>query len=186
MESSHPDIIDGTVQGAALPGTYEFEVRGLAKSEKELAYGFPDKDQTPVGFGFMSIEREGQDDLEVVIDPDATSSGCCNKINEAGGGVRAMVVNTKYKPESYRLLVLSEKSGAESKIHIDEDTTFLEFKEQVTGSNLDVLFEDVPVMDGDNNLDELIEGVFLTAKELSLEPVFRSASPTMSMQLLPG
>lgn len=164
VESSHPDIIDGAIEGDALPGTYEFEVRGLAKSEKELAYGFPDKNETPVGFGFMSIEREKEDDLDIVIDPGSTLQDVANKINDANGGVRAMVVNTKYKPESFRLLVISEKSGAESKINIDEDTTFLEFKEQVTGQNLDVLFEDVPVMDEDNNLDELIEGVTFNCK----------------------
>ena len=40
VESSHPDILDGEVQGYTIPGNYEFEVRGLAKNEKELAYGF--------------------------------------------------------------------------------------------------------------------------------------------------
>jgi flagellar hook-associated protein 2 len=40
----------------------------------------------------------------------------------------------------------------------------LEFKEQVTGRNLDVLFEDVPVTDEDNTLEELIEGVVFNIK----------------------
>ena len=57
VESSHPDILDGEVQGYTIPGSYEFEVRGLAKNEKELAYGFPDKDETSVGFGYMLIGR---------------------------------------------------------------------------------------------------------------------------------
>ncbi|MFY7930561.1 MAG: flagellar filament capping protein FliD, partial [Oligoflexus sp.] len=164
LESSNPDIIDGTVQNNALVGTYEFEVRGLAKSEKELAFGFPDRDQTPVGFGYMVIEREGQDDLEITVEPGSTLQDLANSINDADGGVKAMVVNTKYQPDPYRLLVISEKSGAESKIYIDEDTTFLEFKEQVTGRNLDVLFEDVPVMDEDNSLEELVDGVVFNVK----------------------
>src|SRR5687768_10049168 len=67
VESSHPDILEGTIDGFAMLGTYEFEVRGLAKTEKELAYGFPDKDQTPVGFGYMLIEREDKEALEVVV-----------------------------------------------------------------------------------------------------------------------
>jgi flagellar hook-associated protein 2 len=164
LESSHPDIIDGTVQNNALVGNYEFEVRGMAKSEKELAYGFPDRDQTPVGFGYMLIEREGQDDLEITVEPGSTLQDVANAINDADGGVKAMVVNTKYQPDPYRLLVISEKSGAESKLYIDEDTTFMEFKEQVTGRNLDVLFEDVPVMDEDNNLEELVDGVVFNVK----------------------
>lgn len=164
IESSHPDIIDGVVQGYAMPGTYEFEVRGLAKTEKQLAYGFPDKDKTSVGFGFMTLEKEDGEELEVIVDPGSTLQDVANKINDANAGLKAMIINTKYEPDAYRLMVVSEKSGKESKIHIDEDTTYLEFKEQVTGRNLDVLFEDVPVTDLDNNLEELVDGVVFNVK----------------------
>jgi len=164
VESSHPDIMEGTVAGVALLGTYEFEVRGLARSEKELAYGFPDKDQTPVGFGYMLVERADKEPFEVVVEPDSTLQDVAAQINEANAGVKAMVVNTKYKPDSYRLLVVSEQSGEEAKIYLDQDSTFLEFKEQVTGKNLDVLFEDVPITDEDNTLDELIDGVSFSVK----------------------
>lgn len=164
VESSHPDIIDGLVEGVSTIGSYEFEVRGLAKTEKELAYGFPDKDETPVGFGFMLVERENGEDLEVVIDPGTTLQGVVNAINDTESGLKAMVINTKYKPNPYRLLVISEDSGQEAKIQIDEDTTFLEFKEQVSGRNLDVLFEDVPVTDNDNNLEDLVDNVVFNVK----------------------
>ena len=164
VESSHPDIIEGEVSSYALLGTYEFEVRSLARNEKELAYGFPDKNETPVGFGYMLVEREDMDPMEVVIEPNSTLQDVANQINDAQAGVRALVVNTKYTPDSYRLLIVSEKSGKESKMYIDEDTTFLEFKEQVTGRNLDVLFEDVPITDNDNTLDELIDGVTFHVK----------------------
>ncbi len=164
IESSHPDIMDATVKGYTLPGNYEFEVRGLAKSEKQLAYGFPDKDKTPVGFGYMLIQREGQEDLELTIEPGSTLEDVANAINGKDAGLKAMIVNTKYQPDSFRLLVMSEKSGKESKIFIDEDTTFLEFKEQVAGRNLDVLFEDVPVTDEDNTLEALVDGVVFNVK----------------------
>lgn len=164
IESSHPDILDGEITGPALLGTYEFEVRGMARTEKELAYGFPDKDDYPVGFGFLGIETETGEELEVEIDPGSSLQDVANKINENDMGIRAMVINTKYKPDSYRLLVISEKSGKEAKLNIDEDTTFLEFKEQVTGKNLDVLFEDVPVTDEDNDLDELVSNVTFKVK----------------------
>ncbi len=165
LESSHPDILDGTVNsGNAMIGSYEFEVRGLARADKDLAYGFPDKDKTEVGFGYMQVEREDLEPFDVKIEPGSTLQDVATKINEAGAGLRAMVVNTKYNPDSYRLLVISERSGKEARINIDEDTTFLEFKNQVAGSNLDVLFEDVPVTDEDNTLDELLEGVTVNLK----------------------
>lgn len=159
VDSSHPDIMEGVIENFAQVGQYEFEVRGLAKNEKELAFGFPDKDQTPVGFGYMMIEREDKEPAEIIVEPNTTLSGVADQINELEIGVRAMVVNTKYSPDSYRLLLVSDKTGKEAKISIDPDTTFLEFQEQVSGRNLDVLFEDVPVTDDDNVLDELVEGV---------------------------
>ncbi len=164
VESSHPDIMEGMIEGFASLGTYEFEVRGMSRTEKELAFGFPDKDQTPVGFGYMEIFREDMEPAEVTIEPGSTLNDVAQQINDLDAGVRAMVINTKYNPDSFRLLVVSEKSGAEAKISIDEDTTFLEFNEQVTGRNLDVLFEDVPVTDDDNILDELVEGVRFMVK----------------------
>jgi flagellar hook-associated protein 2 len=164
VESSHPDILDGTCQTDALAGSYEFEVRGMARADKQLAIGFPDKDKTNVGFGYMQIEREDMTPAEVTIEPGSTLSDVARQINDAEAGIRAMVINTKYNPDSFRLLVISEKSGAEARVKLDEDTTFLEFKNQVSGQDLDVLFEDVPVTDTDNVLNELVEGVSFNVK----------------------
>ena len=62
------------------------------------------------------------------------------------------------------LLVISNDSGKEVKNNANEDTTYLEFKEQVSGRNLDVLFEDVPVTDEDNSLEALVDGVIFNAR----------------------
>jgi flagellar hook-associated protein 2 len=164
VESSHPDIIDGICKADALIGTYEFEVRGMARADKQLAYGFPDKDKSAVGFGYMEIEREDMGPAEITIEPGSTLQDVAKQINDAEAGVRAMVINTKYNPDSFRLLVISEKSGQEARVKLDEDTTFLEFKNQVAGQDLDVLFEDVPVTDTDNVLDELVDGVTFNVK----------------------
>ena len=153
VDSSHPDIMDGICKTDALIGTYEFEVRGMARADKQLAFGFPDKDATAVGFGYMEVEREDMSPAEITIEPGSTLQDVARQINDAEVGVRAMVINTKYNPDSFRLLVISEKSGKEARIKLDEDTTFLEFKNQVAGQDLDVLFEDVPVTDTDNILD---------------------------------
>jgi flagellar hook-associated protein 2 len=170
FESSHPDIIDGTAGTGALPGSYEMEVRGLARTEKLLAEAFPDKDQTPVGFGFMVIELDDGRTFDIDIDPDkATLQDVANQINEANAGCKAVVLNTKESledgsKENFRLLVISEKSGKQGKIYIDPDLTYLEFKEQVTGRNLELQFEDVPVFNESNNVAELIPGMTFTAK----------------------
>ena len=119
VESSHPDIVDGICKTDALIGSYEFEVRGMARADKQLAYGFPDKDKTNVGFGYMEIEREDMSPAEITIEPGSTLQDVAKQINEAEAGVRAMVINTKYNPDSFRLLVISEKSGHEARIKLD-------------------------------------------------------------------
>jgi flagellar hook-associated protein 2 len=170
LESSHPDILDGTVDSGAVPGSYELEVRQMAKNHKLLAEAFPDEDETPVGFGFMSIELEDGEVFDIDVDPSAsTLKDVARQINEAGAGAKAIILNTKENLEdpdadTFRLLVISEKSGKQARVTIDPDTTYLEFKEQVTGKNLEVLFEDVPVFDSDNTLESLMPGLTLTAK----------------------
>lgn len=170
LESSHPDIVDGTVTNACLPGTYEVEVRNMAKTQKLLADAFPDKDKSSVGFGYMYIELEDGRSFDVDINPDeSTLEDVARKINDANAGCRAMIINTKEYLESededsYRLIVISEKSGKPAKVYIDPDTTWLEFKEQVTGRNLHMLFEDVPVFDEDNSVESLMNGLVLNAK----------------------
>lgn len=170
LESSHPDMLDGTVDNLAVPGSYEIEIRHLAKSQKLLAEAFPDKDQTPVGFGYMTIELDDGKTFDIDIDPDAsTLDEVARHINEANAGCKAIIINTKENLEdsdldSFRLLVISEKSGKAGKVYIDPDTTYLEFKEQMTGRNLEMLFEDVPVFDEDNTVEGLMPGLVLNAK----------------------
>ncbi|MCA2960452.1 MAG: flagellar filament capping protein FliD [Silvanigrellales bacterium] len=168
VESSHPDIVDGTVDNSALPGQYEVEVLHLARTHKSLAEAFPDKDETPVGFGYMSIEVDGKT-FDVDIDPDkSTLAQVAATINETVEGAKAIVVNTKENIEtgedSFRLLVLSEKSGKQAKVTIDPDTTYLEFKDQVVGRNLEMSFEDVPVFDEDNSVEAVMPGLVMNAK----------------------
>lgn len=170
LESSHPDIIDGTVDNQAVPGSYEVEVLHLARTHKLLADAFPDKDQTPVGYGYMTVELEDGTTFDVDIDPDRSSlQEVANTINETVNGAKAMVLNTKENLEtgedSFRLLVISEKSGKEAKVYVDPDTTYLDFKEQVTGRNLEMRFEDVPVFDEDNTAESLMPGLNLNAKK---------------------
>jgi len=170
LESSNPDLVEGTVDNAALPGNYEIEIRHLAKTQKLLTEGFPDKDSTPVGFGYMTIDLVDGRTFDIDVDPDAsTLQDVAKQINETNAGCKAIVLNTKEtlqdpEADSFRLLVISEKSGKAGKVYIDPDTTYLEFKEQMSGRNLEMLFEDVMVFDEDNTVEGLIPGLVINAK----------------------
>lgn len=163
LESSHPDLIDGVASATAQPGSYEFEVEGLARSNRQLAFGFADADKTPVGFGFMRV-GVGDQLKDITIPPGATLRDVAEKINDVSDGVKAMVINTGQKDDPFRLLVSSVESGKEAVISIDPDTTFTEFKEIVAPQDLRAKFEGVDVRRDANKLDDLIDGVSLKAK----------------------
>lgn len=171
LESSQPEIIDGSVDNTAPIGSYEVEVKQIAKTHKILTQSFPDKNETPVGFGYMAIELDDGRTFDIDIDPDhATLEDVASQINSANAGARAIVVNTKENlenedEENFRLLVISEKSGKEASVYVDPDTTYLEFNEQVKGQNLQMLFEDVPVYNDTNKVTELIPGMVLNVKK---------------------
>lgn len=163
VESSHPDIIDGLVDGAAAVGSYEFEVRGLAQADKHLAFGFPDADKSEVGFGWLQVEG-AKGAHSVTIDPGSTLRDVAQKINDAGAGVRAQIIQTGAKEDPFRLLVTSLETGEEAKLNLDPDSTFLDFKNIKAAKNLDVKFEDVDVTRSGNKLNDLLDGVKLNAK----------------------
>lgn len=164
LETSHPELLEGSASSFAKPGSYEFEVEGLAKPHRELAFGFADADKTPVGFGFMRVGVAGNIH-DVTIPPGATLQDVAQKINESADGVKAMVVNTGQKEDPFRLLVSSVDSGKDAVLSIDPDTTFTDFNGITEPQNLRMKFEDVDVQRKGNKLDDLIEGVSLRAKQ---------------------
>lgn len=164
VDSSHPDIISGVVDGVALPGSYEFEVKGLAGADRHLAVGFPDVDKSDVGFGWLGVEGQDGKTHSITIDPGSTLRDVAAKINSSAAGVKAQIVNTGESDDPFRLLVSSEKTGEAAKISIDPDTTFLDMKNVKAGKDLNVRFEDVDVKRSDNKLNDLLDGVKLNAK----------------------
>jgi flagellar hook-associated protein 2 len=163
-DSSHPDILNAAITGAVTPGNFEFEVRGLAQADKHLAFGFPDINETPVGFGHMGIESENGDLINIDINPGSTLQDVASSINENAKDFRAQIVNTGSAEDPFRLLVASTKTGAAAALHLDEDTTFLEFKNIKKGRDLDVMFDDVQVTGPENKLDKLLDGLSIDLK----------------------
>lgn len=163
INSSHPDILNAELNGLAELGSYEFEVKDIARSGKQLAAGFASLDEK-VGFGHMSIERDGLSDLDIMIDPGSTLQDVANKINASGGELKASIVNTGVSDEPFRLMVSNAKTGALSKINIDPDTTFMDFKEHVAGNDLSLNFEDLDINRASNSFKDLINGVTFDAK----------------------
>ncbi len=170
LESSSPDIIDGSVTIDAPVGSYEVEVQQLAKSHKLLTKSFPDKDKTSLGFGYLRLELDDGSSVDIDIDPSkSTLQEVSQQINDASKDIKAYVLKTKENIEldgedGYRLLVFSEKTGKQAKIFIDNDMLYSDFHEKVTAKNLKILFEDVPIYDETNSVKDILPGMSLTAK----------------------
>jgi len=165
VESSHPDILSGDVSGLTATGSYEFEVKATARGSRTIMDGFPDVDQTPVGFGFVAIGDANGDKTEITINPGSTLNDVASQINDQMKDVRAVVVNTGKGEDPYKLMVKNLKTGLEQSLSIDTDTTYLETDRHIEGSNAELNFEGVDISRADNKVNDLIPGLAINAKK---------------------
>ena len=163
-ESSNPEILESAVTGLVKEGTYNFEVRGLATTDKHLAVGFPDADQTEVGFGHIGVGVGDAGMKDITINPGATLKDVAATINAAGAGVQARVIDTGLGDDPFRLHVVSEKTGEAARIALDPDTTFLDFQNSTVGKNLNMKFEDVDISRAGNDVKDLVDGLAFNVK----------------------
>jgi len=167
VDSSHPELLEGVAHGFPEAGSFEIEVGSLSKRDRHLDIGFPDRNKTTVGFGYMGISVGDAIQNSVKIPPGSTLNDVKDIINSKEIGVSAMVVNTGMENEPFRLLVSSNKLGESARVNIDTDTTFLEMDNIARGSDLKAKFEGVDIKGDGNKLNELLPGVNLLAKQAS-------------------
>ncbi|MGZ3748967.1 MAG: flagellar filament capping protein FliD, partial [Pseudobdellovibrionaceae bacterium] len=92
LTSGDPNIVDGTLDpGLAVPGDYSLEVLQLAQKPSAISNGFPDKDKTQLGVGYIKFKTsEGL--KEVYINgKNSTLTGVADQINAQDLGLRASV-----------------------------------------------------------------------------------------------
>ncbi|MBP9707325.1 MAG: flagellar filament capping protein FliD [Oligoflexales bacterium] len=164
VESSHPEVIEGQIVGSAKPGSYEFEVKNTAQADKFVEQGFPDRNETPVGFGYMEIENAEGGSQEVVIEPGSTLNDVVSKINSSVTGAKASVIDTGFPENPHKLLVQSTKTGENSRINIDADTTYMDFENIKKASNLSMTMDDVEITRAANKFNDLVDGVQFDVK----------------------
>lgn len=163
-ESSDPGVLETRLTGFAKEGQYDISIDQLATAPRQIFSGFPDKDKTPVGFGFLSLKL-GENAHDVEIPPGATLSDVASIINEKSIGVRASIINTGRDADDKFVLMIKGADGVgTSNIMLDPDTTFLNSERQDAGSSLKATFEGVDIKRDGNNLDELVDGLSLQAK----------------------
>ncbi|MFN7905670.1 MAG: flagellar filament capping protein FliD [Pseudobdellovibrionaceae bacterium] len=173
--SGDPSIVDGTVDPeAVVTGDYGIEVVQLATKPGAMSNGFPDKNETQVGVGYIKFETSSGT-KEVYINPEnSTLEGMATSINSAGYGLRATVVeDRKDKENPFKLLVTGITTGDDKQVSfptiyfLDGDEDFY-FDQNRPAQNAKVKVDGFEVEVPENTVTDLIPGVTLNLKQAAV------------------
>lgn len=168
------NVIDGTVDPAAAPtGEYSLEVLQLAQKPGAMTNGFPDKDKTQVGVGYIKFETpEGE--KEVYINGNnSTLEGVVKAINGSNTGLRSNIIEDRKDPENpYKLMVTGLRTGDNKnvsfpKIYMLDGDQDLYFENERPSQNAKIKVDGFEVEVPENKIDNLIPGVTLNLKSAS-------------------
>lgn len=155
------------------PGSYQFEVVKMAQTSTALSSGFPDKDETSVGVGFIQYALPNGENFDLYIDKEhSTLEGIAKLINSnETNGVRATVVNDGGGSDEPWRLVLSLKNTGDDNYaefpyfyFVDGDQDFyLEYEREAHDAvvKLDGFEMEVP----ENKVKDLIPGATINLKK---------------------
>lgn len=170
--SGDPNIISGTADPEAVTnGSWNIEVMDLANKPSALTNGFPDKDKTQVGIGYIQFQT-AEGSKEIFIDgSNNTLERVASKINTAGVGLQATVVkDNKDADAPYRLMVSGVKVGGGNDVEyptlyfLDGDQDFY-FDEEREAKNGKIKVDGFEIEIDDNKLNDIIPGVTLDLRQ---------------------
>ncbi len=170
--SGDPAIVDGKVDPSqAVTGEYQLEVMQLAQKPGALSNGFPDKDNTQIGVGYIKFKSDDGEKEVYINGNNSTLQGVANQINASPTGLRASIVeDRKDKDAPFKLLVTGLSTGDDNNVNFptiymldgDQDIYFDQSrKAQNAKVKLDGFEFEVP----SNNAENLIPGVTLDLKQ---------------------
>lgn len=180
LDSSHPDILNGTVDPElADAGEWTLEVVQLAGKPSVVTNGLPDRDKTTLGVGYIKFDTmEGE--KEVYINEDnSTLDGVAKAINNAGIGIRATVVNDRSdKEDSFKLEIAGLKTGDDNEVKfptvylLDGQQDF-QFTNNIKAKNAIFKLDGHEFETAENKISDLIPGVSIDLKKAQPGQVVR-------------
>jgi flagellar hook-associated protein 2 len=172
MNSSFPEIVDGKIDpNVADAGEWSLEVLQLAGKPSVVTGGFPDKDKTTLGVGYIKFDTPTGEKEVYINENNSTLEKMAATINDANVGIRAVIVNDRSdKQDSCCFEIAGLKTGDDNQVKFptvylldgQSDFTF-------TGTNkaVNAKFK----LDGhefeatENMINDLIPGVTLDLKK---------------------
>lgn len=179
--SGDPNIVDGVIDPSlAVPGDYSIEIVQLAQKPGAISNGFPDKDSTQIGVGYIKFDTpEGT--KEVYINGgNSTLEGVAKQINSAGVGLKAQVVEDRKDNENpFKLLVSGMSTGNDNqvtfpKIYLLDGDQDMYFDESRPAQNAKIKVDGFEIELPENKSTDLIPGVTLD---------FKSAAPGKQVRM---
>lgn len=171
LNSSYPDIINGTLDPElADAGEWTLEVIQLAGKPSVVTNGFPDKDKTTMGVGYIRFDT-ADGEKEVYIDEDnSTLTGIAKAINSADIGIRATIVNDRSdKEDSFKLEIAGLRTGDDNEVkfptvYLLDGRRDLQFTGENKAINAKFKLDGHEFEATDNVITDLIPGVALDLK----------------------
>lgn len=169
--SGDVNVVDGQVDpNTAIPGDYSLEVVQLAQKPAAISNGFPDKDETQIGTGYIKFQTpEGE--KEVYINgTNSTVDGVVKQINAANYGLKAQVLEDRKNRENpYRILISGLSTGEDNqvtfpKIYLLDGDQDMYFDQSRPAQNAKVKIDGFEIEVPDNKITTLIPGVTLDLK----------------------
>lgn len=169
--SGDPNVIDGQVDPqTAVPGDYSLEVVQLAQKPGAISNGFPDKNETQIGVGYIKFDTpEGT--KEVYINgANSTLEGVVKQINNSNLGLTAQVLEDRKDAENpFRILISGLSPGNDNqvafpKIYLLDGDQDMYFDQSREAKNAKVKVNGFEIELPDNKTTDLIPGVTLDLK----------------------
>lgn len=175
LEFSRDGILSGAVDPTqAQTGSWSLEVSKLPKNAGRMTNGFPDRDRTQVGVGYLNFETpEGEHEI-YINDSNNTLNGIVKAVNDANIGIQANVIKDSDDSDyPHKIIFSSKKYGDENdivfpRIYLLDGDNDLYFDKERKAENGQIKLNGFDVEVSSRELADIVPGVNLNL--LSAEP----------------
>ena len=174
LDSGDTSIVTGAVDPqAAKTGSYNIEVVDLPQKAAAVTNGFPDRDRTEIGTGYIKFETKDGDKEIYISGENSTLDGVARAINNSNLGIRALVINDRDEPDApFRLMLSGDALGEDNEVSyptlyfLDGDQDVY-FDKEIAAKNGKVKIDGIDFEVGDTTVTDLIPGVTLNLRQAS-------------------
>lgn len=169
--SGDPNVIEGQVDPlSAIPGDYAIEVVQLAQKPAAISNGFPDKNETQMGVGYIKFNTPDGMKEVYINGTNSTLEGVASQINNANVGLKAQVLQDRKDAENpYKLMISGLATGSDKqvtfpKIYLLDGDQDMYFDQSRPSQNAKVKIDGFEIEVPENKVADLIPGVTLDLK----------------------